>query len=242
MQFNAETRVGQIALANPASRRVLEDAGIDYCCGGGKSLQQACSQANVAPEEILNRLHQHQQRESKGSEEIQWTSAPLSGLTRHIRERHHHYVREAIPRIETLVAKVREKHEATHPELKEIERLFREVADEMQMHMQKEEHILFPCIDSMESAAQRRRSTGPDFFPSVRSPIQVMMAEHDSAGDLVRRIRQSSRDYQAPEDACTSYRALYQELHDFEADLHLHVHLENNILFPRAIEMEAASV
>src|SRR5579885_2746391 len=194
MDFSTETRVGQIALANPASRRILEDAGIDYCCGGGKSLREACMHADVPAEEILNRLQQ--QSESAGPEEAQWAAAP-------------------------------------------IEDLFSEVAREMLMHMQKEEHVLFPYIDAVESSANGNGPLEPPFFQTVKNPIHMMMREHDAAGELVRQIRVASSEYKLPTDACTTFRATYQELQQFEEDLHLHVHLENNILFPRAVELEA---
>ena len=137
MNFNAETRVSEIALSSPGSRRILEDAGVEYCCGGGKSLQEACLRANVSAETILNRLQEN--RERAPSDESGWSKAPLAELTRHIRERHHGYVRDVIPRLQGMLAKVREKHGGHHREVGEIERLFGDVAREMLTHMQKEE-------------------------------------------------------------------------------------------------------
>ncbi len=240
MNFSTETRVNEIALSNPGARRILEDAGVDYCCGGGKSLQDACLHAGVTADEILKLLRQN--RELIGPGDSEWTSAPLADLTRHIRERHHQYVRDSIPRVLALLAKIREKHGPKHREIEEIEKVFADVAREMLMHMQKEEQILFPYIDALERSANGDGSVEPPFFQTVRNPIHAMMKEHDSAGELVRKIRKASNEYQAPADACTSYQATYQELRQFEEDLHLHVHLENNILFPRAVELEAAAV
>jgi len=240
MNFSTETRVNEIALSNPSARRVLEDAGVDYCCGGGKSLQGACLHAGVTTDEILKRLRQN--RELVGPGDTEWATAPLADLTRHIRERHHQYVRDSIPRVRALLAKIREKHGPKHREIGEIERLFGDVAREMTAHMQKEEQILFPYIDALERSANGGGTVEPPFFQTVRNPIHAMMKEHDSAGDVVRQIRKASNDYKAPADACTSYLATYQELRQFEEDLHLHVHLENNILFPRAVELEAAVV
>ena len=238
MDFNNDSRVKEVALSNPGARRILEDAGVDYCCGGGKSLQEACLHADVSAEEILQRLRQNS--ELVGPEETEWTSAPLADLTRHIRERHHRYVREAIPRVRALLTKVRETHGAKRREIEEIEKLFGDVAHEMLMHMQKEEQILFPYIDALERSANGNGPIEPPFFQTVRNPIHAMMKEHDAARDLVKQIRTASGEYAVPEDACTSYKAAYQELREFEADLHQHVHLENNILFPRAVELEAA--
>ena len=240
MNFNDETKVKDIALSNPAARQILEDAGLDYCCGGGKSLHEACLHADVPAEEILNRLRENSKHVSP--DEANWTSAPLGDLTRHIRERHHRYVREAIARVQPLLDKVEAKHGKNHSEIADIRRLFTEVGREMIMHMQKEEQILFPYIDALEKATSAHSSVEPPFFQTVRNPIHAMMKEHDAAGELVKQIRKASSEYTAPADACTSYKALYQDLREFEADLHQHVHLENNILFPRAVEMETAVV
>ena len=238
MDFKSETTVKDIALSNSAARQVLEDAGLDYCCGGGKSLHEACLHANVSSEEILNRLREN--AKGTGPEDLNWMAAPLCELTRHIRERHHQYVRESIPRTRALLDKVAAKHGANHPELIDIGKLFAEVGRKMIMHMQKEEQILFPYIDALERAVNAHGSVEPPFFQTVKNPVHTMMQEHDAAGDLVRRIRVLTSEYTPQGDACTSFKALYEALREFEADLHQHVHLENNILFPRAVEMEAA--
>jgi regulator of cell morphogenesis and NO signaling len=240
MNITTETKIKDVALSNSAARQVLEEAGVDYCCGGGKSLHDACLHAGVTAEEILNRLREN--GKNVNPEEASWTAAPLCELTRHIRERHHRYVREAIPRVQNLLEKVAAKHGENHPEIAEVRRLFAEVGREMIMHMQKEEQILFPYIDAVERAANGKGTVEAPFFQTVKNPIHSMMKDHDAAGELVRQIRAASSGYAAPADACTSYKALFQDLKEFEADLHQHVHLENNILFPRAVEMEAAIV
>jgi regulator of cell morphogenesis and NO signaling len=240
MHFNPETKVNEIALSDPAARRILEDAGVDYCCGGAKSLKEACLHANAPAEVILQQLRENAARVIP--EANAWITAPLSQLTQHIRDRHHQYVRNVIPRLRGLLAKVRDKHGSTHSEIAEIEGLFEDVAHEMLMHMQKEEQILFPYIEALERSSNGGGALEPPFFHTVRNPIQAMMQEHDAAGELVRQIRKASNAYQAPADACTTFKAAYQELHQFEEDLHLHVHLENNILFPRAVELEGATV
>lgn len=237
MDFNSKTKMKDIALSNPAARQVLEDAGLDYCCGGGQSLQEACLGVNVSSEEILNRLREN--AKDTGPEDLNWMAAPLCELTRHIREKHHRYVREAIPRTQALSDKVTAKHGTNHAELEDIGKLFAEVGREMILHMQKEEQILFPYIDALERAVNAQGSVEPPFFQTVRNPIQRMMKEHDAAGDLVRQIRVLASEYTSPGDACTRFKALYEALREFEADLHQHVHLENNILFPRAVELEA---
>ena len=203
-------------------------------------MHDACLHADVPAEEILTRLRENVK--DVGPDEASWTSAPLTDLTRHIRDRHHRYVRESIARVQPLLEKVETKHRKSHSEIADIRRLFAEVAREMIMHMQKEEQILFPYIDALEKATNSHGSVEPPFFQTVRNPIHAMMKEHDAAGELVKQIRKASLEYTPPEDACTSYKALYQDLRDFEADLHQHVHLENNILFPRSVELEAAVI
>jgi regulator of cell morphogenesis and NO signaling len=238
MSFKSKTKVKDIALSNPGARQILESAGVDYCCGGAKSLHEACMHSDVPAEEILKRLSENSEQVSPG--ESTWVSAPLADLTRHICEKHHQYVREAIPRVRALLEKVKAKHGENHPEIADIQMLFIEVGREMIMHMQKEEQILFPYIDAVERSVREKKTLEPPFFGTVRNPIQAMMSEHDSAGELVRQIRKASSVYTPPADGCTSYQALYQDLRQFEEDLHQHVHLENNILFPRAVEMEVA--
>jgi regulator of cell morphogenesis and NO signaling len=240
MNFNDGTKVKDIALSNPAATQILENAGLDYCCGGGKSLHEACLHADVPAEEILNRLRENSKHVSP--DEANWTVARLCDLTRHIRTKHHRYVREAIARVQILLDKVGAKHGEKHPEITEIQTLFTEVGREMIMHMQKEEQILFPYIDALEKATSAHSSVDPPFLQTVRNPIHAMMKEHDAAGELVKQIRKASSEYTAPADACTSYKALYEVLREFEADLHQHVHLENNILFPRAVELETPVV
>lgn len=239
MAFNANTRVREIAVANPAAKRVLEDAGVDYCCGGARPLHDACMSAGVSAEEILKRLQENSKQ--AGPEETNWTSAALTELTKHIITTHHRYVREQIPRVRALLERVKSKHGENHAELGDIEVRFFDLGQEMYGHMQKEEQILFPYIEGLERATLEKKRPEPPFFGTVRNPINMMMQEHDSAGDLLREMRQLSAGYEVPKDACESYRELYRSLEEFEADMHTHVHLENNILFPRAVELEEAA-
>lgn len=238
MNFSRRTKVKDIALFNPAARQILENAGLDYCCGGGTSLDEACLHANVSPDEILKLVREKSKNATQ--EDGNWVAMPLSELTRHIREKHHQYVREAIHRTQPLLDKVISKHGSNHAELGEIGKLFTEVSREMIMHMQKEEQILFPYVDAMERAVTKHEPVEPPFFQTVRNPIHTMMKEHDAAGEFVNEIRRLTSDYTAPAGACASFKALYEALREFESDLHQHVHLENNVLFPRAVEMENA--
>ena len=231
-----DVKLGQMVAANPGAARILEEAGLDYCCGGQQSLHDACAQAGVPEEELLQQLREN---ELMGAADVNWASASLAELTRHIREKHHRYVRDAIQRVQPLTAKVKARHGANHPELTQVEVLFLQLAREMTMHMQKEEMILFPYIDALERAANGDEAVEPPFFQTVRNPIQAMMKEHDSAGDLTKQIRKITSGYTTPSDGCASFTSLYDQLREFEADLHQHVHLENNILFPRAVKLEA---
>jgi regulator of cell morphogenesis and NO signaling len=239
MSFTDTTKVREIVTADPRAKKILEDAGIDYCCGGEKSLHDACIHTGASSEEILRRLEEN--RKQAGPEDANWASAPLQDLTLHIREKHHQYVRNAVPRIRALAAKVKGKHGPNHPELADIEERFFDLGQELYMHMQKEEQILFPYIEALERSAGEG-TLEPPFFQTVRNPVSMMMKEHDSAGDALRAIRKLSCGYQAPADGCETYQELYRSLAEFEADLHTHIHLENNILFPRAVELEAAKV
>jgi len=236
MSFNNESTLREIAASGPAAARVLEEAGVDYCCGGSHSLQDGCAGTGVTADEILARLRASADEVSP--KDADWRSSPLAELTEHIRQKHHGYVREAIPRVSALLEKVKAKHGANHPEIATIDALFHQLGQEMIAHMQKEEIILFPYIERLERSKNGGAALERPFFQTVRNPIQTMMNEHDGAGNLAKRIRAASSDYAPPADACASYQRLYGELREFEADLHSHVHLENNILFPRAVELE----
>jgi len=236
MNLSGKTAVKDIAVSSPASARILEKAGVDYCCGGGQSLEDACAGAGVSAEELLARLRAS--AAEARPEDADWAKAPLGELTEHIRQKHHAYVREAIPRISALLEKVKAKHGANHPEIAAIEGDFLQLGQEMISHMQKEEMILFPYIERLEVSRRGGAAMERPFFQTVRNPIQMMMNEHDAAGNLAKQIRKASSEYAPPADACASYQRLYGELHEFEADLHQHVHLENNLLFPRAVDLE----
>lgn len=232
-----QRKVGEIAAENPSSVRVFESLGIDYCCGGKKSLSDACSGADVPVDRVLELLAKAES-DSQGEQTESWAEEPLANLIAHIIEEHHEFVRREIPRIESLLKKVVARHGQIYLEIPQIEQLFEAVGREMSTHMLKEEQVLFPYIERMEAASLRRKPMPPAFFGSVTRPIAHMMADHDNAGALVARIHVLSSGYALPEGACATFRALYEALADFERDLHRHVHLENNVLFPRAATIE----
>ena len=167
-----------------------------------------------------------------------WNTGELGELIQHIVSTHHNYVKSEVPRLESLIAKVCGVHGKNHPELLKVQSVFRALGAELSTHMMKEENILFPYIARMEESLRSGRGSIRPPFGSVENPIHMMVMEHDSAGDALRELRNLTNDYAPPADACISYQTLYRALGEFEADLHQHIHLENNILFPRAVEME----
>jgi regulator of cell morphogenesis and NO signaling len=229
MQLDPQTSVGQIVLDYPQAVRAFESFGIDYCCGGQRPLAEACRVANVSIELVLDRLDGPATEAEVG--EDHWKSAPLIEVADHIVSRHHGYVRQESQRLKDLAVKVVARHGAGHPELPRIAHLFDTITEDLASHMLKEEQVLFPMIGRMEESSQNLPC-------SVQFPIRQMMAEHDAAGESTSAIRALSGGFHPPADACASFRALYQGLEEFEKDLHRHVHLENNILFPRALQME----
>jgi len=239
MRLTANTKVGEIVAADPGARQILETVGVDYCCGGAKPLGDACMKAGVSTEEVLARLQTS--GEHAGPDEANWSGAGLGELTHHIVGKHHKYVREAFPRLRALLEKVQGKHGLNHPELATIGERFFDLEQELYAHMQKEEQILFPYIERLERAVNERKTPEPPFFGTAGNPIRMMMQEHDSAGVLLQEMRSLSGGYQPPKEACESYGELYRSFAEFEADLHTHIHLENNILFPRTIALEEAA-
>ena len=239
MTPNPNQTVREIAIQNPATVRVFESLGIDYCCGGKRPLEEACLRANLSLERVLTLLSSAKNTQSEPADRS-WTAAPLDELATYIVDKHHKFIRAEVPRLQDLARKVVSKHAGAHPELTSVEELFSAMADELFAHLMKEERILFPALRQLEAAASTGAPAPIACFDTVQAPIARMLADHDDAAELTSQIRKLSSDYQPPADACPSYRGLYHGLEEFERDLHRHVHLENNILFPRAIELEAS--
>jgi regulator of cell morphogenesis and NO signaling len=241
MELSQQT-VAQIVLDNPKSMSVFSKFGIDYCCGGKLSLADACNKKhlNIADvEEALVKSALELEAVALGDEPQTWS---LDRLVDHIVTKHHSFVAEQTPEILRLLDKVSSRHGDAHPELHEINAIFKAVAGELAMHMKKEELMLFPAIKRLAAGARGETSYYAPPFGSVANPIGMMEQEHENAGGGLDRIRSLANDYVLPEGACMSYAHTYQLLDAFEKDLHLHVHLENNILFPRAIALEAELV
>ncbi len=238
MSFEATQTVGEIAAQVPGATREFEKLGIDYCCGGTRTLGEACAAAQISVEQALSRL-QNGLATAQPQPGRDWKNEPLSDLIAHIISTHHVFVREECPRIAKLAAKVVAVHGTNHPELLEVQNLFSALAGELSVHLMKEEQVLFPYVVRMEEAALAGEPTPPAMFGTVVSPVRMMMQEHDNAGEVLKKLRAVSKDYTVPADGCISYATLYDALRAFEGDLHQHIHLENNILFPRAVAMES---
>jgi regulator of cell morphogenesis and NO signaling len=240
LTVTAETTVRDLALENPAAVRVFDELNIDYCCGGSKPLSEACAKAGISVDALLRHIEQASTR-FPASEDRDWNRAPLGELMQHIVNRHHAYLREALPQIGQVTRKVAAAHGERHSEVLNVEHLFRLLVQELEPHMMKEEQVLFPFVGQMEAALEQGQRAPAPFFGTVGNPIRAMVQEHEGAGELLRQLRNVTRDYRLPDDACTTYTALYNALQELEHDLHRHIHLENNILFPRALQMEAAA-
>ena len=241
MTITSTKTVREIAVELPGATRVFEKLGIDYCCGGGKALEEACLGAGVSVEKAVDLLEDTGGAAVGANGTRDWNQAPLSDLASYIVTRHHGFTREELPRLSQLLAKVCSVHGENHPELRKLQVTFQGLQDELTGHMFKEEHILFPYIETLETTVARGEPAPTPFFGTVRNPVRIMMQEHDDAGQALRGLREASSNYKVPADGCISFRTLYQALEEFEKDLHQHIHLENNILFPRAAELEAGA-
>lgn len=239
MTFNTQTTVRELALNEPGATRVFERLKIDYCCGGRKTLAEACSVAGLKTEDVWQLLAEA--REAKSNEVVDFQKGSLASLIAHILDKHHVFTKEEMERLTALTEKVSSAHGQNHPELLRVQSLFTKLCDDLRPHMFKEEQILFPYIIKLESSVCDKQPFMLPPFVTVRNPVRMMMFEHDTAGELLRELRDATSNYTTPEDGCISYRTLYQALAAFEQDLHEHIHLENNLLFPRAVEMESAA-
>lgn len=240
MTLTPTKAVGEIAAEMPHSTREFEKLGIDYCCRGSRTLGEACAEANITVDEALARLQKNLAAVQPG-DGTDWQQEMLADLIAHIKGVHHVFVREECPRIEALTAKVVGVHGQNHPELLQLQGIFSALAEELSVHLMKEEQVLFPHIVRMEESVLAGEPAPPAMFGTVVNPVRMMMHEHDGAGEALRSLRSVTSDYTLPDDACISYRTLYQALQGFESDLHQHIHLENNILFPRSVAMEGKS-
>jgi regulator of cell morphogenesis and NO signaling len=232
-QLSSQT-LAQIVTGNHRTAAVFEKYHLDFCCKGKRSLQQACSEQGISVDDLLNEL---EIASAVNPSTFAFDKLSLSLLAEHIVSSHHAYVKKELPQLFAYAEKVVSKHGQRHPELVKIVEGVAAIKEEMEIHMRKEEQILFPRIKELEKISQQGDGEFKSNISYLQSPITVLEQEHDHAGSLMAEIRQLTNNYTPPQDACTTYKLLYVGLQAFESDLHQHVHLENNILFPKAIAM-----
>lgn len=233
MENLIEKKVGKIVAENFRTAQVFTKYGIDFCCKGGIKLETACKNHGVDENEILSDLDDV----LKVPEQVHFRDFKLSELIDHIIKNHHDYVEKTIPVLKAYLQKLEVVHGQRHPELSPIKELFFEAADALTVHMKKEELILFPYIKAMEEANSSHFALSKPHFGHIENPISMMEEEHDTEGERFRKISDLSQEYTTPSDGCQTYRVAFSMLKEFENDLHTHIHLENNILFPKAKEI-----
>jgi regulator of cell morphogenesis and NO signaling len=234
------TTIKSIVTSDYRAAAIFEKYSLDFCCKGGVTIDQACSEKNIDASSVYAELAQL--ANATPGNAPHYADWPIDELIDYIVNVHHKYVRESIPVIFAHTQKVATVHGANHSEVIDIARHFETVAADLSNHMMKEERMLFPYIKSLVMAKRNGSTLAPPPFGSAQNPIRMMEAEHRAAGDELYTVRSLSSNYAPPGDACTTYRVSYQELQQFEQDLHQHVHLENNILFPKAIALEQALI
>ena len=228
--------IGEIVAKDHRKVEVFKKFGLDFCCGGEKTVKQACDEKGIDALKVEAELKQTEtQAKSREHNYNEWEA---SFLAEYILNNHHNYANDALPFIKEFSDKVANVHGHSHPELKEMKECFDALKTELADHMLKEERILFPYINELTKAKKANTPISAPHFGTVQNPIRMMELEHDGAGDLLKKLRLLSNDYTLPQDACGSYQILFSSLQELEADLHQHIHLENNVLFPKAKQLE----
>ena len=228
-ELTIDRTLADVVTEEPGAARVLEGFGLDYCCGGRRTLADACRREGVDPNRVLDALG-----DLAPGPEPDWAQMAPEELVDHLETTHHAYLDAELPRLHALVDKVTGVHGGRHAELADVRAAFVALRDDLEPHLRKEESVLFPMIRELATATEP-----PSFHcGTLANPISVMLAEHDRAGELLATLRRMTDGYQPPADGCASYRALYAGLAELEADLHLHIHKENNLLFPAVVILE----
>lgn len=234
MTITGKQIIGELVAQDYRTAEVFSKYGIDFCCKGGLTLEEACEKKKINLQGLITNLDEITSLVENSRTEFK--SWPIDLLADYIEKKHHRYVVDKTPVIQQYLNKVAKVHGGAHPELEKILESFNESAQMLAAHMKKEELILFPYIRKMVSVGSEMPTP---HFGTVENPIAMMKEEHDVEGERFRKIAELSHNYTPPQDACNTYRVTYALLKEFEEDLHLHIHLENNILFPKAIKMEA---
>lgn len=236
LQKNTQKEIGQYVADDFRTAAIFSKYKIDFCCNGNRTVEEACDKKGIDSNQLMDELNQV--LNSKGAETIDYKSWPLDLLAEYIEKKHHRYVEEKTPVLRQFLDKLCRVHGERHPELFKINELFTASAGELASHMKKEELILFPFIKKMVNAKLEDQTVQSPQFGTVENPIAMMMEEHDNEGARFREIDALTNNYTPPADACNTYKVTFAMLEEFEKDLHLHIHLENNILFPEAIKLE----
>jgi regulator of cell morphogenesis and NO signaling len=235
MTLSYQNTVAETVANDYRAAAIFEKYGIDFCCHGKISIDEACEKRHIMTEEVMREL---KTLADSNSCCLHYGTMPLSVLADHIEDKHHQYIEEKTPVIRRYLDKVCSVHGTAHPELFEIKSLFMASAEDLAQHMKKEELILFPRIRKLEALLNHSTEAGSIQPGLLQVPVDMMMQDHSLEGDRFRTIEQLTQHYQPPADACNTFKVTYALLQEFENDLHLHIHLENNILFPKALEME----
>ncbi len=236
MNIQENQIIGELVANDYRTASVFKKYGIDFCCQGNRTIYDACEAKKIDEKSVVADLNTL--INSKADSGVDYQSWPIDLLADYIEKKHHRYVEEKTLEIKPYLEKICRVHGERHPELHEINTHFNATAGELAMHMKKEELMIFPYIRKMAKAQQEHTKVVSPQFESIQFPIQAMMDDHLNEGERFRIIEEISNNYTPPEDACNTYRVTFALLKEFEQDLHLHIHLENNILFPRAIELE----
>lgn len=240
MENLANEKIGDIVSENFKTAAVFSKYGLDFCCGGQVTIEKAADRKGINKENLLQDIKQV--LKEGANEQIDFNSWPADLITSYIIKTHHRFVREKTPILTAFLDKLCKVHGNSHPELHEINILFGECAAELGQHMVKEEGVLFPAIEAMEESKTNNKPYTKPPFGSIQNPINMMMHEHEGEGQRFEKIAELTNNYTAPADACSTYRVTFDMLAEFEQDLHKHIHLENNILFPKSIKMEETLV
>lgn len=237
MSLNKDSNIGKLVADNYKAANIFNQFGIDFCCNGNRSIQDACEAKGIDSTAVIGALEKALEQPTEGMPDFK--SWPVDLLIDYIEKKHHRYVTTKIEEIKPLLHKIVKVHGSQHPELASIEELFIGAAQNLTAHMKKEELILFPFIRKIKDAESSGTTPDQPHFGRVENPIAMMHDEHDTEGERFRQISTLANNYTPPADACNTYRVTFALLKEFEEDLHLHIHLENNIVFPKAVEMQA---
>lgn len=231
--FTAQTKTGEIVTQFPRASQVLKEYKIDFCCGGNRPIEESISEKGLNEEEVLTKLNTlYIETKELDRQEVKWELEAYSKLIDHIVHVHHAYLNKVLPELSAFVTKVYRVHGAAHPELAQIHTLFHTLKMELEHHLFEEEEKVFPKVKKYEATGSK------EVLEEVLKTIDSLESEHEGAGNILKELREVTNDYQLPEGACTTYTLTYLKLEELESDLFQHIHLENNILFPR-LEKEA---